>query len=105
MKTLKNYKAFNLPSLTDEQLKEIDKLKKKSDKSIDLKSIPELTDKQIATGHFAYANSLKIKKTGIHIMIDEDNLEWLKSSGKGYQPRLNNVLRWAKLNNCPIEKM
>ena len=38
-------------------------------------------------------------------LIDEDNLEWLKSTGKGYQPRLNNVIRWAKLNNCPIEKM
>ena len=66
MKTLKNYKTFNLPSLTDEQLKEIDKLKKKSDKSIDLKSIPELTDKQIATGHFAYANSLKNKNRYSH---------------------------------------
>lgn len=38
-------------------------------------------------------------------MIDDDNLEWLKKEGKGYQLRLNNVLRWARLNNCPIDEM
>ena len=66
MKAIKNYKAFNLPSLIDKQLKGIYKLKKKNDKFIDIKSIPELTHKQIFTGYFAYANSLKIKKTGVH---------------------------------------
>ena len=59
----------------------------------------------IETGQLYYAKSLKMPKTGIHIMIDDDNLEWLKKAGKGYQPRLNNVFRWARLNNCPIDKM
>lgn len=105
MKTSKNYKTFNLPTLNDKQLKEIEELKRMNDNSIDLSSIPELTDDNLKAGHFVYANSLKIKKTPVHIMIDEDNLEWLKSQGKGYQPRLNKVLRWAKLNNCPIENL
>lgn len=105
MKTLKNYKTFNLPTLSEKQLKEIDALKRMDDNSIDLSSIPELTDEEFKTGHFVYANSLKIKKTPVHLMLDDDNLEWLKSQGKGYQPRLNKVLRWAKLNNCPIESL
>ena len=105
MKTSKDYKNINFPSLTNEQLQEIDNLKKMDDKSINTKEIPEVTDEILKTGHFYYANSLRIPKKSIHIMIDEDNLDWLKSIGKGYQPRLNNVLRWAKLNNCPIDKM
>lgn len=105
MKTSKNYKGFNLPALNDDQLKEIEELKRMDDSLIDLSSVPELSDDDLITGHFVYANSLKIKKTPVHIMIDDDNLEWLKSQGKGYQPRLNRVLRWAKLNNCPIENL
>lgn len=44
MKTSKNYKTFNLPTLNDKQLKEIEELKRMNDNSIDLSSIPELTD-------------------------------------------------------------
>lgn len=101
----KKYKSINLPPLNDEQLKEIENLKNMADEDIDTKDIPEATEKEFSSGHFYYANSLKIPKISIHLLIDEDNLDWLKSSGKGYQPRLNNVIRWAKLNNCPIDKM
>lgn len=58
-------------------------------------NLPSLNEEQLASEHLYYANSLKMPKTGIHLMIDDDNLEWLKNAGKGYQPRLNNVLRWA----------
>ncbi|MBR0420014.1 MAG: BrnA antitoxin family protein [Erysipelotrichaceae bacterium] len=105
MKTSKSYKNINLPSLSEEQLKEIETLKAMSDDEIDTSDIPEATQEMLASGHLYYADSLKMPKTGIHLMIDNDNLEWLKNAGKGYQPRLNKVLRWARLNNCPIEKM
>lgn len=105
MKISKSYSNINLPSLNENQLKEIDDLKAKRDEDINLEDIPELTSEQMKTGHFYYANSIKMPKTSIHLMIDNDNLEWLKSEGKGYQPKLNNVLRWAKLNNCPLKKM
>ena len=104
MRTSKNYRNINLPSLSEEQLKEIEALKAMPDEEIDTIDIPEATEEQLASGHLYYANSLKMPKTGIHVMIDNDNLEWLKNPCKGYQPRLNNVLRWARLNNCPIEK-
>lgn len=105
MRTSKSYKNIDLPSLSEEQLKEIEALKAMSDDQIDTSDIPEATEKMLASGHLYYAKSLKMPKTGIHVLIDDDNLEWLKNPGKGYQPRLNNVLRWARLNNCPIDKM
>ena len=105
MRTSKSYKNINLPSLTKEQLKEIEVLKAMSDDQINTSDIPEASSERLASGHLYYAKSLKMPKTGIHILIDDDNLEWLKKAGKGYQPRLNNVLRWARLNNCPIDEM
>lgn len=59
MKILKKHKIFNFPQLTDNQIKEIDALKKKSDRSIDIKSIPELSNEQIATGHLVHMNKNK----------------------------------------------
>jgi uncharacterized protein (DUF4415 family) len=32
-------------------------------------------------------------KRDIHIRIDEDVLEWFRRAGRGYQTRINNVLR------------
>ena len=105
MRTSKKYKNINLPSLNSEQLKEIEALKKMKDNQIDTSDIPEATNEMLTSGHLYYANSLKIPKISIHLLIDEDNLEWLTSPGKGYQPRINNIIRWARLNNCPIDKM
>ncbi|MFO1026891.1 MAG: BrnA antitoxin family protein [Acetobacteraceae bacterium] len=33
------------------------------------------------------------RKQDIHIRIDADVLSWFKATGKGYQTRINNVLR------------
>lgn len=33
------------------------------------------------------------RKQDIHIRLDADVLDWFKSTGKGYQTRINNVLR------------
>jgi uncharacterized protein (DUF4415 family) len=32
-------------------------------------------------------------KRDIHIRLDEDVLEWFRQAGRGYQTRINNVLR------------
>lgn len=69
---------------------------------INLSEIPE-TD--FSNAYFYYIQSLKIPKTAIHTKIDNDNLAWLKKDGKGYQARLNNVIRWARLHNCPIAQL
>ena len=33
------------------------------------------------------------RKQDIHIRLDADVLSWFKGTGKGYQTRINNVLR------------
>ncbi len=38
-------------------------------------------------------------KRQLTVRIDADVLEWLKSQGKGYQSRLNDILRTAMLDN------
>lgn len=35
----------------------------------------------------------KVKKSDVHIKLDADVLEWFKSQGKGYQTKINAVLR------------
>lgn len=104
MKTMqKEYKAIDFPPMTDEEKKMIEKLEAMPENEIDFSDIPE--SKSNSSGGFYYFQSLKMPKTDIHTKIDNDNLEWLKQTGKGYQTRLNNVLRWARLNNCPIAQM
>lgn len=98
----KTYSFIDFPPLTEEQKTEIAELSKMEESEIDTSDIPENT---FSNGQFYYANSLKIKKEKISTNIDIDNLEWLKSAGKGYQTRLNGVIRWARMNGCPIAQM
>ena len=70
-------------------------------KNIDLSEIPEIQD--FSAGHL---RNWKPAKKAMSFRIDLDNLEWLQSVGvKGYQKKMNAVIRWAKQNNCPIEQL
>ena len=91
------YKQIDFPPLTEEQKKEIEKLKAMKDEEIDTEDIPEV---DFSDANFFYA--VKVPKQKVYTSISVDNLEWLKSKGKGYQQRLDNVIRWARMNNCPI---
>ena len=67
---------------------------------INLKDAPELTNENFENGYFKH---FRTPKKIVSVRIDIDNLNWLQSVGKkDYQTRLNNALRWARLNNCPI---
>ena len=91
------YKQIDFPPLTEEQKKEIEKLKAMKDEEIDTEDIPEV---DFSDANCFYA--VKVPKQKGYTSISVDNLEWLKSKGKGYQQRLDNVIRWARMNNCPI---
>ena len=85
----------NLPPLTEEQKIRINKLAKMKDEDIDLSDIPELTDnfwKNAQRGRF-----FKPMKESTTVRLDADILAWLKSAGKGYQTRINAILRHAML--------
>jgi len=85
----------NLPTLTDEQKAEIKALSEMPDSEIDYSDIPPLDDtfwKNAVRNPF-----YKPTKTSTTVRVDSDVLAWFKSQGKGYQTRINAVLREAML--------
>jgi uncharacterized protein (DUF4415 family) len=70
----------------------------KAFKNADFSDSPELTDEQIVQlkpSHYRnMANYKPIKKT-VNVRLDADVIEWLQSDGKGYQTRMNAILREA----------
>jgi len=83
------------------QAKEIRALKRMRDEHIDLSDIPATADwSQAVVGKFYRP----IKKP-LTIRIDADVLAWLKGQGKGYQTRINTLLRSAmKGGGVPTSK-
>ena len=78
--------------LSDKRLKEIAALPVTFDEDI-----PEFSDSELkgfAPAHPEYFKATPIKKA-ISIKIDLDVLEALKAQGKGYQTRINEILRKA----------
>ena len=59
------------------------------------KDSPKLTADQIARMKPAYPEYWKVEpvKVSLSIKIDADIVAWLKQGGKGYQTRLNAILR------------
>jgi len=85
----------NPPPLTDAQQAEMKALADMADKEIDFTDIPELTD---AFWKNAVQNPYyRPTKTSTTVRVDSDVLAWLKSPGKGYQTRINEILRAAML--------
>ena len=74
----------------------------KAFKNTDFSDCPELTDEQLSQlrpSHYRnMANYKPIKKT-VNVRLDADVIEWLKSAGKGYQTRMNAILREAMLSS------
>jgi len=71
--------------------KEITAIMRMKDEDIDLSDIPEITDwSKAVVGKFYRP----IKKS-LTIRVDADVLAWLKAQGKGYQTRINSLLREA----------
>lgn len=64
----------------------IDKL---GDENIDYGDIPELDDEVFAQPLVSWPP----KKETITIRVDSDVLEWFKRQGRGYQTRINQILR------------
>ncbi|ATO57161.1 BrnA antitoxin family protein [Bartonella sp. 1-1C] len=87
----------NLSPLTDKQRVEIDELAAMPDNAIDHSDIPPLDD---AFWKNAIRNPFyKPTKTVTTVRVDSDVLAWLKSQGKGYQTRINAILRDAMLRS------
>ena len=84
--------SLNLTAvLIEQQQAEIAALRARSDEAIDYSDIPALTEEfwQNAVRNPYY----KPTKTATTVRVDTDVLLWLKSKGKGYQARMNAMLR------------
>lgn len=79
------------------QAADIRALRKLSDEDIDTSDIPEVTDWSGAMRGRFYR---PIKKS-ITVRLDADVLAWLKAHGKGYQTRINSLLRAAMALSRP----
>lgn len=85
------------PPLTERQKAELEALQTLPDSAIDYSDIPPLTDEFWAN---AVRNPFyKPTKTSTTVRLDSDVLRWLKSKGKGYQTRINALLREAMLRD------
>jgi uncharacterized protein (DUF4415 family) len=94
MKTVKH--TFDtLPHLTKAQENDLKRLATLSDDEIDTSDIPELTAAQLA--EMKRAEHYRPVKKQITARLDADVLAWLKADGKGYQSRMNAILRQAML--------
>jgi uncharacterized protein (DUF4415 family) len=81
--------------LTVKQKRELEALAAMPDGAIDLSDIPEATEK-------FWKNAVRNpwyrpRKQQVTLRIDADVLAWLRRGGKGYQSRLNALLRNAML--------
>ncbi len=73
-------------SISKKRLKEIEAIQ---DEEIDYSEIPEASPEFWAKAQM----HMPTPKKAVYVRLDRDVLEWLKAEGKGYQTRMNAMLR------------
>jgi len=86
-----SYTLETLPPMTKARRAKLRALATRPDSEIDFSDIPELTDEQWKNAE--RGRLFRPVKRQITARVDADVLEWLKSQGKGYQSRINAILR------------
>jgi uncharacterized protein (DUF4415 family) len=90
-KRIVRYTLETLPPLTTRQRDKLRSLAGRPESEIDLSDVPEMTNeewKKAERGRF-----YRPVKQQITARVDADVLAWLKSHGRGYQTRINAILR------------
>ena len=84
-------KGKDMRKLSREQKRDIAAIAAKKEENIDLSEMPEVVDWSGAEiGKF-----YRPPKKSVTMRLDQDVLEWLKAYGKGYQTKVNLLLRHA----------
>lgn len=84
--------------LTPQRKRELAALAARPDSEINLSDIPELTEKFWRN---AIPNPFyRPVKKQLTVRLDADVIAWLRKQGKGYQTRLNGLLRAAMLREA-----
>ena len=82
--------------LSAKERDELNRLRAMPDSEIDYSDIPKHTGNLLDPRLLVHPH-YKPKKVALSVRLDEDIVHWLKSGGKGYQTRLNRILRGAML--------
>jgi uncharacterized protein (DUF4415 family) len=83
--------------LTDKGRAKLKALAARPNSEIDTSELPEWTNAQWKTA--VHGKFYRPNKKQITAKVDADVLEWLKSQGKGYQSRMNAILRREMLES------
>ena len=70
----------------------------KAFKNTDFTDCPPLTEEQMKEFKPSHLRNMANKKT-VNVRLDADIIEWLQSAGRGYQTRMNAILREAMLHS------
>ena len=73
-----------------------DRVDKLRDEDIDFSDSPEVTDEMFAKAILRKGLKPVVRKSQVTLRIDEDVLTWFKEQGKGYQTRINSLLKAYK---------
>lgn len=80
------------PKLTAKMRRELAELEAMPDDQIDFSDIPEMAEADWAKPHYVGLMYRPGKKS-VTIRLDEDMVKWFKKQGKGWQTKMNWVLR------------
>ena len=80
-------------STLKESLTDWERLDASQDDEIDLSDVPEITPELFAKAVVRQGLKTKPAKKQITIRLDEDVLHWFRTQGRGYQTRINALLR------------
>jgi uncharacterized protein (DUF4415 family) len=75
------------------ELQQLRTLARRPDSEIDFSDIPPITDEMWRNA--VRANPYAPKKQQLTVRLDTEVLEWLRGMGRGYQTKLNAMLRSA----------
>ena len=64
-----------------------------TDKDIDFSEIPEVTPEMFARGIVRRGLKPVVRKKQLTLRMDSDVIEWFKRQGRGYQTKINSLLR------------
>lgn len=99
---LVRYTPETLPPFTNGGRKRPKASAARHDSEIDLSDIPELTEEQVK--HAVRGRFYRPVKKQITARVDADVLAWLKGQGKGYQSRINAILRREMMHTLKAGK-
>ena len=69
------------------------RVKAKTDRDIDLSDSPELTPRMFARAIVRRGLKPVPRKAQLTLRVDQDVLEWFRKRGRGYQTKINALLR------------